>query len=166
MTWYAITVKEKPIRAVRKMLRRAGVAAYLPAHARRIAGRKRRAVSPLMQYIFVRAPSPDVTHLWMHHVLSIKFVRGFVGTQERGAVAIADEKINFLKLQIRLMMLEARAAQTRRRVEAGKSAVIKSGHLAGRRGTVVWTNGVRAKIEAELFGTGVIEVAVESLEAA
>ena len=167
MTWYALTVKDKPVLAVRRLLRRQGIEAYVPAHARAVAGRKRRVVSALMPYIFVRAPSPNVTALWMHQVSSTRFVRGFVGAKrESGVITIADAEITALKAHLVDVMALTIEARRRRYIRRGGRALIKSGPLSGRHGTVVWTNGMRAKLEANFWGARFVEIAVENLEAA
>ena len=167
MTWYAITVKDKPVLAVRRLLRRQGIEAYVPAHARAVPGRKRRVVSALMPYIFVHAPSPNVTALWMHQVVSTRFVRGFVGAKrESGIVTISDAEISALKSHLVDVMAQTIEARRRRYIRRGGRAIIKAGPLSGRHGTVVWTNGMRAKLEANFWGARFVEIAVENLEAA
>ena len=167
MTWYAITVQGKPVLAVRRLLRQQGIEAYVPAHARYVTGRKRRVVSPLMQYIFVRPPGDEVTALWMHQVNETDFVRGFLGSRsETGARTIRDVEIDELKAHLIVVMEQTVEARRRRYIRRGGKAIIKAGPLAGRHGTVVWTNGMRAKLEANFWGARFVEIAVENLEAA
>ena len=166
MTWYAVTVKDKPILSVRRLLRRQGIEAYVPAHARTVP-RRGRVVSPLMPYIFVRAPAAHVTALWMHQVSSTRHVRGFVGAKrESGIITISDAEITALKAHLVDVMAQTIEARRRRYIRRGGKAIIKAGPLAGRHGTVVWTNGMRAKLEANFWGARVVEIAVENLEAA
>ena len=168
MTWYAVTVKQKPVLTVRRALRRLGIVAYVPAQVQRNGRHGKRRRTPLMQYIFVRCPSPHVTALWQHSILSVEYVRGFVGTERYGeAVAIADDAIEKLQGQVRLALLAARGAAAKRSLRYGDAVTITAGHLAGKRGRVVWARGERAEIEAYLFGAQrVTNVAVANLEAA
>ena len=168
MTWYAITTEPHRLRAVRLVLRRRGQEAYLPAQVMRRPGRKKRSIAPLMPYIFVKAPAPELLSLWMYDITQTRHVRGFVSlTTDKFPAAIQDEKIQNLRVHVAGLQRLARAARWKRRLRKGGQAVITSGHFVGKRGTVTWMRGNRAKLEAFIFGsTREIAIAVKDLEAA
>ena len=62
---------------------------------------------------------------------------------------------------------DARAARHRRWLRKGGKAVVKSGSLAGRVGTVQWVTAKRVGLEARLFGAArVITVERDNVESA
>ena len=169
MTWYAITTDVNRQRAARKLLRKQGFAAYLPAEVRRAPGKTKRVVLPLMRYVFVKAPGhTSVRALWMHAVSETKYVRCFVTlSRDAGPMGISGEMIDQLKQRVDSVVAEKRANRSTRSLRRGKAAVIKAGHFVGKKGTITWLRGDRAKLEAFISGSmRVFEVKTENLEAA
>ena len=173
MTWIALTTAPNKARAVRKRLRRRGESAYIPAMvSKRIITkgtrpRRKRIITVLMPYVLVRAPEHiGVRALWLHGVLSIKGVSGVLHAGDDPAW-IPDHAIEELRAEVARMVLEASAARHRRWLRKGGKAVVKSGSLAGRVGTVQWVTAKRVGLEARLFGAArVIAVDRENVEAA
>lgn len=173
MTWIALTTAPNKARAVRKRLRRCGESAYVPAMvAKRIIPkgtrtRRKRFITVLMTYVLVRAPEHDgVRALWLHGVLSVKDVSGVLHAGDDPAW-IPDHAIDDFKAEVARIVLEARAVRDRRLLFKSGKAVIKSGSLAGRVGTVQWVTAKRVGLEARLFGAArVIAVDRENVEAA
>ena len=173
MTWIALTTAPNKARAVRKRLRRRGESAYIPAMvSKRIITkgtrpRRKRIITVLMPYVLVRAPEHhSVRALWMHGVLSIKGVSGVLHAGDDPAW-IPDHAIEELRAEVARMVLEASAARHRRWLRKGGKAVVKSGSLAGRVGTVQWVTAKRVGLEARLFGAArVITVERENVESA
>lgn len=172
MTYIAITADASRIRKVRKRLRRKGYEAYVPCIVTKRAiakggklSRKRRIV-PLMSYVLVEMPDQAVFDLWLHDVLAVKDVRGIVSNGDDAAV-IPDRCVGDLREAVAKMVSDEKAARAKRWLSKGRKAVIKSGSLAGRHGTVAWIKGKKAGLEAILFGsTRVLEVEKSNLEAA
>lgn len=72
-----------------------------------------------------------------------------------------------LKAEVARIVLEASVIHSRRQLHHGGKAVVKSGSLAGRVGTVQWVTAKRVGLEARLFGAArVIAVDRENVEAA
>ena len=173
MTWIALTTAPNKARAVRKRLRRRGESAYVPAMVtKRIIPkgtrpRRKRFITVLMPYVLVRAPEHiGVRALWLHGVLSVKDVSGVLHAGDDPAW-IPDRAIDDLKAEVARVILEASAARHRRWLRKGGKAVVKSGSLAGRVGTVQWVSAKRVGLEARLFGAArVIAVDRENVEAA
>ena len=173
MTWIALTTAPNKARAVRKRLRRRGESAYVPAMvAKRIIPkgtktRRKRFITVLMPYVLVRAPEQaGVRALWLHGVLSVKDVSGVLHAGDDPAW-IPDHAIDDLKAEVARVILEASAARHRRWLRKGGKAVVKSGSLAGRVGTVQWVTAKRVGLEARLFGAArVITVERENVESA
>jgi len=173
MTWIALTTAPNKARAVRKRLRRRGESAYIPAMvAKRIIPkgtrtRRKRFITVLMPYVLVRSPEHDsVRALWLHGVLSVKDVSGVLHAGDDPAW-IPDHVIDDFKAEVARIVLEARAVRDRRLLFKSGKAVIKSGSLAGRVGTVQWVTAKRVGLEARLFGAArVIAVDRENVEAA
>ena len=173
MTWIALTTAPNKARAVRKRLRRRGESAYVPAMvAKRIIPkgtktRRKRFITVLMPYVLVRAPEQaGVRALWLHGVLSVKDVSGVLHAGDDPAW-IQDHAIDDLKAEVARIILEASAARHRRWLRKGGKAVVKSGSLAGRVGTVQWVTAKRVGLEARLFGAArVITVERENVESA
>ena len=173
MTWIALTTAPNKARAVRKRLRRRGESAYVPVMvATRIIPkgtrtRRKRFITVLMPYVLVRAPEhTSVRALWLHGVLSVKDVSGVLHAGDDPAW-IPDHAIDGLKAEVARIILEASAARHRRWLRKGGKAVVKSGSLAGRVGTVQWVSAKRVGLEARLFGAArVIAVDRENVEAA
>jgi len=173
MTWIALTTAPNKARAVRKRLRRRGESAYVPAMVAKriipkgIRTRRKRIITVLMPYVLVRAPEhTSVRALWLHGVLSVKDVSGVLYAGDDPAW-IPDHAIEELKAEVARIILEASAARHRRWLSKGGKAVVKSGYLAGRVGTVQWVTAKRVGLEARLFGAArVIAVDRENVEAA
>lgn len=173
MTWIALTTAPNKARAVRKRLRRRGESAYIPAMvSKRIIPkgtrtRRKRFVTVLMSYVLVRAPEHiGVRALWLYGVLSVKDVSGVLHAGDDPAW-IPDHAIEELRAEVARMVLETSAARHRRWLRKGGKAVVKSGSLAGRVGTVQWVTAKRVGLEARLFGAArVIAVDRENIEAA
>ena len=168
MTWLAIRTEPGRLPVVRQLLRRQGEVCYLPAEIRFNHRRRKRIVVPMMPYLFIKAPAHEITNLWMHKVKSVRYVKGFIAINPLvGPHPIADSSIDVLRRSISDLQQVERAKKTARALRKGKRAIIKSGPLAGRKGTVSWMNGNRAKLEALIFGTvRTVTVAVDQLEAA
>ncbi len=168
MTYYALITEPGRLPVVRRLLRRSGADCYLPAEIRFNHRRKMRVVVPMMPYLFVKAPAPELQALWMQQVKSVRYVRGFVAiTKMAGPHPIADTKIEVLRKTIADWRNVEHGRKTLGGLRRGASAVVKNGPLAGRKGTVSWINGNRARLEAFIFGSSrVVEVAVRDLEAA
>ena len=173
MTWIALTTAPNKARAVRKRLRRRGESAYTPALVgKRIIPkgtrtRRKRFITELMSYVLVRAPEHiGVRALWLHGVLSVKDVSGVLHAGDDPAW-IPDHVIDDFKAEVARIVLEARAVRDRRLLFKSGKAVIKSGSLAGRVGTVQWVTAKRVGLEARLFGAArVIAVDRENVESA
>ena len=173
MTWIALTTAPNKARAVRKRLRRRGESAYIPAMvAKRIIPkgtrtRRKRFITVLMPYVLVRSPEHDsVRALWLHGVLSVKDVSGVLHAGDDPAW-IPDHVIDDFKAEVARIVLEARAVRDRRLLFKSGKAVIKSGSLAGRVGTVQWVSAKRVGLEARLFGAArVIAVERDNVESA
>lgn len=173
MTWIALTTAPNKARAVRKRLRRRGESAYIPAMvAKRIIPKgtrtsRKRIITVLMPYVLVRAPEhTSVRALWLHGVLSVKDVSGVLHAGDDPAW-IPDHAVDGLKAEVARIILEASAARHRRWLRRGGKAVVKTGSLAGRVGTVQWVTAKRVGLEARLFGAArVIAVDRENVEAA
>ena len=174
MTYYAIQTEPGRLPVVRQLLRRAGHDCYLPAEIRYSHRRKKRLIVPMMPYLFVKAPHlfskapPKVQALWMHQIKAVRHVKGFVAmTRLEGPIPLADDKIDVLRRSIDDWRSVERARKTLSGLRKGGKAVVKHGPLAGRKGTVTWVSGNRAKLEAFIFGTSrVVTVQVDQLEAA
>ena len=158
MTWIALPTAPNKARAVRKRLRRRGESAYVPAMvAKRIIPkgtktRRKRFITVLMPYVLVRAPEQaGVRARWLHGGLSVKDVSGVLHAGDDPAW-IPDHAIEELKAEVARMVLEASAARHRRWLRKGGKAVVKSGSLAGRVGTVQWVTAKRGGLEARLIG--------------
>lgn len=172
MTYIAITADSSRIRKVRKRLRRKGYAAYVPCIVtKRVipkggkVKRKRRIV-PLMSYVLVEMPDRAVFDLWLHDVLATKDVRGIVRNGDDVAV-IPERCVEDLREAVAKMVSDEKAEKAKKRLRSGRKAVVKTGSLAGKVGTVTWLRGKKAGLEAILFGsTRVVEVDVKNLEAA
>ena len=173
MTWIALTTAPNKARAVRKRLRRRGESAYVPVMvATRIIPkgtrtRRKRFITVLMSYVLVRAPEhTSVRALWLHGVLSVKDVSGVLYSGD-GPAWIPDHAMDDLKAEVARIVLEARAVRSLRLLLKGGKAVVKSGSLAGRVGTVQWVTAKRVGLEARLFGAArVITVERENVESA
>ena len=173
MTWIALTTAPNKARAVRKRLRRRGESAYIPAIVgKRIIPkgtrtRRKRIITVLMPYVLVRSPEHDsVRALWLHGVLSVKDVSGVLHAGDDPAW-IPDHVIDDFKAEVARIVLEARAVRDRRLLFKSGKAVIKSGSLAGRVGTVQWVSAKRVGLEARLFGAArVIAVERDNVESA
>ena len=173
MTWIALTTAPNKARAVRKRLRRRGESAYVAAIVtKRIITkgtktRRKRFITVLMTYVLVRAPEHiGVRALWLHGVLSVKDVSGVLYSDD-GPAWIPDHAMDDLKAEVARIVLEARAVRDRRLLFKSGKAVIKSGSLAGRVGTVQWVTAKRVGLEARLFGAArVITVERENVESA
>ena len=173
MTWIALTTAPNKARAVRKRLRRRGESAYIPAMVTKriipkgIRTRRKRIITVLMPYVLVRAPEhTSVRALWLHGVLSVKDVSGVLHAGDDPAW-IQDHAIEELKAEVARIIFEASAARHRRWLRKGGKAVVKSGSLAGRVGTVQWVTAKRVGLEARLFGAArVITVERENVESA
>ena len=173
MTWIALTTAPNKARAVRKRLRRRGESAYIPAMvAKRIIPkgtrtRRKRFITVLMPYVLVKAPEhAGVRALWLHGVLSVKDVSGVLYSDD-GPAWIPDHAIEELRAEVARIVLETSAARHRRWLRKGGKAVVKSGSLAGRVGTVQWVTAKRVGLEARLFGAArVITVERDNVESA
>ena len=173
MTWIALTTAPNKARAVRKRLRRRGESAYIPALVgKRIIPkgtrtRRKRFITVLMTYVLVRAPEhTGVRALWLHGVLSVKDVSGVLYSGDSPSW-IPDHAMDDLKAEVARIVLEASVIHSRRQLHHGGKAVVKSGSLAGRVGTVQWVTAKRVGLEARLFGAArVITVERENVESA
>ena len=173
MTWIALTTAPNKARAVRKRLRRRGESAYVAAIVtKRIITkgtktRRKRFITVLMTYVLVRAPEHiGVRALWLHGVLSVKDVSGVLYSDD-GPAWIPDHAMDDLKAEVARIVLEVRAVRSLRLLRKGGKAVVKSGSLAGRVGTVQWVTAKRVGLEARLFGAArVITVERENVESA
>lgn len=175
MTWIALTTAPNKARAVRKRLRRRGESAYVAAIVtKRIITkgtktRRKRFITVLMlHYVLVKAPQHDgIQALWLHGVLSTKDVSGVLRNSSDDAAWIPDYAIDEFKEEVARIVLEARDARHRYWLRKGGKAVVKSGSLAGRVGTVQWVTAKRVGLEARLFGAArVITVERENVESA
>ena len=169
MTWIAIRTEPGRLPVVRQLLRKQGETCYLPAEIRFNHRRRKRIVVPMMPYLFIKTPyEEELTSLWMHKVKGTRYVKGFVSVNALiGPHPIADSSIDLLRRSISDLQQVERARKTMRGLRKGKRAVIKNGPLAGRKGTVSWMNGNRAKLEALIFGSvRTVTVSLEQLEAA
>ena len=168
MTYFAIRTEPGRLPIVRRLLKRQGHDVYLPAEIRRNHKRRKRIVVPMMPYIFIRAPAPELQALWQQQISGTRYVKAFICTSAMaGPHPIADHKIEVLRRTIQDFRFNAKAERAKRCLKPGSRAIVKNGHLAGRKGTVSWTHGNRVKLEAYIFGRAtIVEVAVKDLEAA
>lgn len=173
MTWLVITAKHHDLRKVRRRLRRAGHNAYLPAIAKRrtIAKggkpKRYRVVMPLMSYILVKCPAPEVADLWLYQVASTKGVVGYLKSASDQAAMVTDGAVTELKAKVKWLRFETEARSMKRRLRSGMKARVREGSLAGKLGTVAWVRGAKAGLEAQLLGSmRVVEVKAKDLEAA
>ncbi len=171
MTWIALTTAPNKARAVRKRLRRRGESAYVAAIVtKRIitkGTRRKRFITVMMPYVLVRAPEQaGVRALWMHGVLSVKDVSGVLYSYDCPSW-IPDHAMDDLKAEVARIVLEVIAVRSLRLLRKGGKAVVKSGSLAGRVGTVQWVTAKRVGLEARLFGAArVITVERDNVESA
>lgn len=168
MTFYALRAEPGRLPVVRQLLRRQGMECYLPAEIRRNHRRNKRIIVPMMPYLFVKAPEPELQALWMQQVRATRHVKGFVAVNAMsGPHPIHDAKIEVLKRSIKDVRDVNRAKKQLSALRRGGKAVVKSGPLAGRKGTVKHTTSRMTKLEAWIFGTmRVVTVETEKLEAA
>lgn len=168
MTYFALRCEPGRLPIVRRLLKRQGHDVYLPAEIRRNHKRRKRIVVPMMPYLFVKAPAPELQALWMQQVRATRHVKGFVAVNSMsGPHPIADAKIEVLKRSIKDFRDVNRAKKQLSALRRGGKAVVKSGPLAGRKGTVKHTTSKITKLEAWIFGTmRVVTVETEKLEAA
>jgi len=168
LTFYALRAEPGRLPVVRQLLRRAGHECYLPAEIRRNHRRKKRIVVPMMPYLFVKAPEPELQALWMQQVKATRHVKGFVAVNlMAGPHPIADAKIEVLKRCIKDFRDVTRAKKQLSSLRRGSKAVVKSGPLAGRKGTVQHTTAKMTRLEAWIFGTPrVVTIETQNLEAA
>jgi len=168
LTFYALRAEPGRLPVVRQLLRRQGVECYLPAEIRRNHRRNKRIIVPMMPYLFVKAPAPELQALWMQQVRATRHVKGFVAVNAMsGPHPISDAKIEVLKRSIKDFRDVNRAKKQLSALRRGGKAVVKSGPLAGRKGTVKHTTSRMTKLEAWIFGTiRVVTVETEKLEAA
>lgn len=166
--FYALRAEPGRLPVVRQLLRRQGHECYLPAEIRRNHRRKKRIVVPMMPYLFVKAPAPELQSLWMQQVKATRHVKGFVAVNlMAGPHPIADAKIEVLKRCIKDFRDVTRAKKQLSSLRRGSKAVVKSGPLAGRKGTVQHTTEKLTRLEAWIFGTlRVVTVETQKLEAA
>ena len=168
MTFYALRAEPGRLPVVRQLLRRQGMECYLPAEIRRNHRRNKRIIVPMMPYLFVKAPEPELQALWMPQVRATRHVKGGVAVNAMsGPHPIHDAKIEVLKRSIKDVRDVNRAKKQLSALRRGGKAVVKSGPLAGRKGTVKHTTSRMTKLEAWIFGTmRVVTVETEKLEAA
>lgn len=166
MTYFAIRTEPGRLPVVRQMLRRSGEACYLPAEIRMNHRRRKRIVVPIMPYLFVKAPAPELQALWMQKIKGTRYVKTFVMMAGEPA-PVHEASLNMLRKAIKEIRFEAAASKARRRIRTGTKIIAKTGPFAGKKGTVVWTQGRRAKWETILFGREVtVEAQMKDLEVA
>ena len=168
MTYFAIRTEPGRLPVVRQLLRRAGTECYLPAEIRRNHRRNKRIVVPMMPYLFVKAPAPKLQVLWMQQIRATRHVKGFVAINAMaGPHPIADTKIEVLRRSIKDLRDVTRAKKQLSALRRGSKAVVTTGPLAGRKGTVRHTTPKITRLEAWIFGTlRVVTVETQKLEAA
>ena len=168
MTWLALRTEPGRLPIVRRLLKRAGNDCYLPAEIRLNHRRRKRIVVPMMPYLFVKSPAPELQALWMQQIKGVRYVKGFVATNPiNGPCHIADAKIEVLRRSIADYRNVERGRKALNQLRKGSRATVKNGPLAGRKGTVSWVNGDRAKLEAFIFGSlRTVTIETSQLEAA
>lgn len=167
MSWIAIRTEPGRLPVVRQLIKRKGDTAYLPAEIRWNHRRRKRIVVPMMPYLFVQCPEPELFSLWLCRVKGVRYVKAVIGTLDHGPLLIADYKIEILRRAIDDWRLGVAAQRAKKHFGKGSTARIKSGPLAGRKGTVAHIRGNRARLEALIFGSvRTVEITLEQLEAA
>lgn len=157
MTYIILAADHCKIRMVRQRLRRKGYNAYVPALViKRIvhkAGKikRRRIVKPLMNYIIVEAPAPEVFGLWFHDVLTTDDVKGYLKSGD-GPATLSLGALLELKVAVAKMRFAMEEARVRARLRKGSKVTIINGAGAGRKGTVSWLREERVKLEVFMFG--------------
>lgn len=170
MTYFAIRTEPGRLPAVRRLLRKAGHDCYLPAEVRMNHKRRKRIIVPIMPYLFVKAPDKktpiEVVALWRQSIIGTRYVKTFVLMAGEPA-PVYDASLDLLRKAIKETRFEAEAAKAGRHIGRGMKVIAKHGPFAGKKGTVVWTQGRRAKWETILFGREVtVEAQVKDLEVA
>lgn len=180
MTWLAITTEPGKARIVRRRLRRDGINAYLPAIVKKKNRvrykqngepffRNVRDPIPLMSYVLVEEPREfAVRHLMLVHVLNVRDVSGALGIPGLGPSIIPNSEVDDMKARVKQIIFEVQVEQHKEKLRKGRRARVKSGHAAGKTGTVSWINKKRAELDMMIEGVGMRRIAIklEDLEAA
>lgn len=171
--WYIIRTEPKKERSVRHALRRQGNAVYVPANVYRARVRslpfRPLAWAPILPggYMFVECENAAVLNLWMRQVLDTKHVNGFIGVNGV-ASPLSAETVAELRRKIDEYKTAARVLREAAKLRKGGEAKIMSGPLSGKRGTVTYLRGKKAKILAWVLDGKLreVEVKTSNLEAA
>ena len=117
--------------------------------------------------MFVECENVAVLNLWMRRVLDTKHVNGFVGVNGV-ASPLSAESVTELRRRINEYKAIAHALREAAKLRKGSEAKIMSGPLSGKRGTVTYLRGKKAKILAWVLDGKLREVEVKrsNLEAA